>query len=328
MKKITLVLCLAVTSFLFAQTTSTFEGFNLGVDSSLNGSDQQGGFPDGNLFFPNTYIDDPQFPSWSGFGVSSRTDNTTPGYLNDLSCIAAEGAEGSMTYGVAYMNYSTGGAVMSLTGPASGGAMEGMYINNSTYAYLSMRDGDAIAKKFGGITGNDPDYFLLNIEKYENGMLGTEKIEFYLADFRSTNNSDDYILDEWTYVDLSSLGNADSLLFSMESSDVGQFGMNTPAYFCLDNIRTKDSPVTGISANSVDLKISVFPNPAVDFIHVQHKEEFEGTIALIESTGKTIGRYDLSQHERIDVSNLSSGLYLLNIELSDGKNQTYSIIKE
>tara|TARA_B100001093_G_C26856301_1_gene1027564 strand:- start:5710 stop:6675 length:966 start_codon:yes stop_codon:yes gene_type:complete len=321
MKKITLVLCLAVTSFLFAQTTSTFEGFNLGVDSSLNGSDQQGGFQDGNLFFPNTCDTSGSF--WSGFGVSSRTDNTTPGYLNDLSCIAAEGAEGSMTYGVAY-----GSAFMSLTGPASGGAMEGMYINNSTYAYLSMRDGDSFAKKFGGVSGDDPDYFLLNIEKYENGMLGAEKIEFYLADFRSTNNSDDYILDEWTYVDLSSLGNADSLLFSMESSDVGQFGMNTPAYFCLDNIRTKDSPVTGISANSVDLKISVFPNPAVDFIHVQHKEEFEGTIALIESTGKTIGRYDLSQHERMDVSNLSSGLYLLNIELTDGKNQTYSIIKE
>ncbi|MBL6875236.1 MAG: DUF4465 domain-containing protein [Chitinophagales bacterium] len=326
MKKITLVLCLAVTSFLFAQTTATFENFNLAPNSALNGSDLSGGYSDGNLFFPNSY--DVQFGSWAGFSVSTKTDVTTPGFTNDLSCIAAEGAEGSMTYGVAYMNYSTGSAVMSLTGPASGGAMEGMYINNSTYAYLSMRDGDGHAKNFGGASGDDPDYFLLNIEKYENGMLGTEKIEFYLADFRFTNNSDDYILDEWTYVDLSSLGNADSLLFSLESSDVGRWGMMTPAYFCLDNIRTKDSPVTGISANSVDLKISVFPNPAVDFIHVQHKEEFEGTITLIESTGKTIGRYDLSQHERIDVSNLSSGLYLLNIELTDGKNQTYSIIKE
>ena len=34
-----------------------------------------------------------------------------------------------------------------------------MQVNNLTYTYLSMRDGDGFAKKFGGALGNDEDFF-------------------------------------------------------------------------------------------------------------------------------------------------------------------------
>ncbi|MFT6685846.1 MAG: hypothetical protein ACJAVH_001108, partial [Bacteroidia bacterium] len=72
MKKIVLALALLAFNLSFAQTTSTFEDFNLGVDSALNGSDLQGGFQNGNTFFPNTF--DSLFNSWFGFGISSMTD--------------------------------------------------------------------------------------------------------------------------------------------------------------------------------------------------------------------------------------------------------------
>lgn len=325
MKKLVLLFSLFAIHQGIAQTTSTFEDFNLGIDSSLNGSDQQGGFQNGNLYFPNTY--DAQFNSWFGFGISSITDNTTAGFTNDLSCIAGEGALNSTTYAVAFMSYLTNNAVIELTGPAAGGAMEGIYVNNSTYAFLSMRDGDAVAKKFGGISGNDPDFFLLTIEKYENGALGTEKIEFYLADFRSPNNANDYIVDEWTYIDLSSLGNADSLAFSLSSSDIGQFGMNTPAYFCLDNVSTKDGIATGLRAEEVDLNLTLFPNPSTDYLYVQNRENYQGQIQLIDGLGRIIREYELLNSNKLDVLDLSSGLYHLNISIDDGKTQHFSFLK-
>ena len=67
-------------------------------------------------------------------------------------------------------------------------------------------------------------------------------MDFYLADFRFADNALDYVVDSWTWVDLSSLGVVSSLSFSLASSDVGQFGMNTPAYFAMDNLAVAAVP--------------------------------------------------------------------------------------
>jgi hypothetical protein len=99
-----------------------------------------------------------------------------------------------------------------------------------------MRDGDTYAKKFGGSSGDDEDWFKLIIKGIdsEGGYSGT--VEFYLADFRYANNDLDYISDDWTWVDLSSLGDVTGLEFSMASSDTYYGYMNTPSYFAMDNL--------------------------------------------------------------------------------------------
>ena len=129
-----------------------------------------------------------------------------------------------------------------------------------------MRDGDMFAKQFGGPTGEDPDFFLLQIFKYKNGVLGPEHLEVYLADYRSNNPEDDYILDEWMEVDLSHLGPADSLLFSLSSSDVGSYGMNTPAYFCLDMI-TSDPNNFPFAPSAGQMGSTAIPSNSLDFIN-------------------------------------------------------------
>ena len=93
-----------------------------------------------------------------------------------------------------------------------------------------------MSKKFGGSEGTDPDYFLLKIKGI--GSTGEEVgvVEFALADYRFEDSASDYIVDQWTRVDLSSLVGARKLQFGLESSDVGEFGMNTPAYFALDQV--------------------------------------------------------------------------------------------
>jgi hypothetical protein len=72
-------------------------------------------------------------------------------------------------------------------------------------------------------------------------------VDAYLADFRVSDNSQDYVVDDWTFVDLGTLGTVDSLSFELSSSDTGDFGMNTPAYFALDNLDAIPEPGTLIT---------------------------------------------------------------------------------
>jgi len=119
----------------------------------------------------------------------------------------------------------------------------GAYFTNTTYAALSMRDGDGFAKKFGGATGNDADWFKLTIKGIDaNAQYTTNSVDFYLADYRFADNAQDYIIDEWTWVSLAMLGPVVGLEFDLSSSDVGQWGMNTPAYFAMDDMNAVPVP--------------------------------------------------------------------------------------
>jgi hypothetical protein len=63
-----------------------------------------------------------------------------------------------------------------------------------------------------------------------------------LADFRFADNRQDFILDQWQTVDLSPLAGARSVGLTFESTDVGDFGFNTPTYLAMDNIRLSAVP--------------------------------------------------------------------------------------
>ena len=113
-----------------------------------------------------------------------------------------------------------------------------------------MKDGDAFAKKFGGVSGTDPDWFRLTVLGWYNGALKQQSVDFFLADFRSANSAEDYIVKDWRWVDLQSLGNVDSLEFHLSSTDTaGGFGMNNPAYFAIDNFITSDTSYAQPIAN-------------------------------------------------------------------------------
>lgn len=206
-----------------------FEELDPGTKGFYNGSDMAGGFSSGNAFFKNNY--DPEYQSWTGFAYSKTTDTQTRGYLNQYSSIAGSGAGGSDTYAV----FTTWTAdTLEFIIPEK---VTNMSLCNSTYAYYSMLYGDDFAKQFGGDSGDDPDYFSLLFDCYDesNRKIGYGTLN--LADYRFTNNADDYIANAWSDIDLSEIGYIKYIVFSFESSDTGPFGMNTPAYVCIDNIR-------------------------------------------------------------------------------------------
>jgi hypothetical protein len=180
--------------------------------------------------------------NWSGWSYSNVVNTSTPGFGNQYAAynLPAGGGDNSPQYAVAFQDFFTPVTPEILLPP--GTRPSSVRITNSTYAAISMRDGDSFAKKFGGITGNDPDYFRLTIRGFDSLNMLTGTIEFYLADYRFPNNTLDYIISQWTSVNLAPLGDAARLTFSLDSSDNGQFGMNTPAYFALDNLTVAPVP--------------------------------------------------------------------------------------
>ncbi len=137
------------------------------------------------------------------------------------------GAGGSATYGVAY-NFSQGDALINLP---SGVTPYSIDITNTTYTAQSITQGDTYARAF-----HQGDYFELNILGF-SGLIGigtqVGDVPFYLADYRGSTL---LLVSNWTTVSLTSLAGAESLEFNFTSTDVGEFGMNTPAFFAVDNI--------------------------------------------------------------------------------------------
>lgn len=210
---------------------ATFDDLSLAPESYWNGSDGSGGFTSGGVYFGN-YYDDTWGEYWEGFAYSNITDTITAGMDGQYNAITGGGQGDSENYAIEFVGWIEPPTVTL----NSAGVVDSLYVTNNNYAYYSMLEGDAFAKKFGGESGDDEDWFLLTITGKDAVGDITSTVDFYLADFRFADNSMDYIVDSWEYVDLTSLGVLKSLEFTLASSDVGELGMNTPAYFAMDTV--------------------------------------------------------------------------------------------
>ncbi len=305
----------------FAQTTSNFEEYTIGIDSFLNGSDGTDLFSSGNISIDNDY--NTMWMSWTGWAISSGTDVTTTEFSN-LSTINGTGYNGSNNYAVSFSSDQT---IMHLDNDAAGEVVNGMYVNNLTVAHNIIKDGNMFSKKFGGVTGDDEDYFLLTIKKYLGGTLSSESVEFYLADYRFADNAEDYIVDEWTWVDLTSLGQADSLAFSLSSTDNGNYGMNTPAYFAIDNVVTSDGivDVENVEAKSL---FKIYPNPASEFFVLKNLENENAQVSIFDMTGKLIYNNIVTEYQNeVNIQNLNKGTYVVKVK-TDTKVASQLLVKQ
>lgn len=287
--------------------TVTFESHTLLSESYDNGSAGAGDFQFGFLFLSNYY--DNMWGSWNGFSVSNITDNSTAGWGNQYSAFTGNGLN-STNYGIYYPegSISIGNLVdVDLV-------IDSFFVTNTTYAAISMRDGDAFSKQFGSIYGpdgttpdgtNGEDYFRLWVigESYDG--LQKDSVEVLLADYRFSDNSQDYILDSWQKVDLTGIGFPVSVVrFRLESSDNGAWGMNTPAYFAIDNIFY--TATLGIEENS--LKVKAYPNPVNEILYVEGER---GKLVVRDLNGQIILVQEHFQHSALNTGELKPGVYFL-----------------
>lgn len=309
-----------------SQNIATFDNLNLSPNSAWNGEDNSGGFTNGGFLFENSYTSygGGAF-AWYGFAYSNMNDTITAGYTNQFSAITGKGNSNSANYAVSYIYYDWMNSYKMIPNVirfATAKTINGFYATNNTYAYKSMLNGDApLAKKFGGATGNDADWFKLQVKGYRNGAL-IDTVNCFLADFRSAINAEDYILKTWKWFDLSALGDVDSLAFGLTSSDCGAYGMNTPGYFCMDNFNGLNPNIAVSEFNNNNIQFSVYPNPFVETIYFSSNSTDKMlAVKIYNINGKLIRDLGIVNHEfTANLSDLPSGFYFVNISGSDFNN--------
>jgi hypothetical protein len=76
----------------------------------------------------------------------------------------------------------------------------------------------------------------------------------------------------------------------------------------------------------VENNISIYPNPSSDYITILAKNIPIKNIKIIDLTGKLI--YENTFIEKVNVSNLKTGMYVIQIESKDGKQTVHKFIKK
>ena len=232
----------------FEDVTDITEPVDGHMSVSTEDDDDREFFTSGDYAFASGCMHDWDY--WYWFGYANHTDNKYENLNDQWNNVVGGGYDGSTNYGVAFAAEFNGPCYVTLLSDEPA-VVPGFYITNSSYAYTSMANGNSFAKKFG-----KGDWFKLTITGYgaDNAVTGTK--EYYLADLRDAKKA--YIINDWRYVDLSSLGAVAKIGFSLSSSDTGDWGMNTPAYFCFDNFGAEGTEVLPEKNVTLPLEIATF----------------------------------------------------------------------
>jgi hypothetical protein len=190
---------------------------------------------------------------WFGWSYSNVVNNVTPGPANQYAAYLLNGGNGSPTYAVASVD-TFGGVVPTIDLPA-GRRPVSMQLTNTTYAariVLFGEDPNHFARQFDVA---HQDIFTLTIRGLDALGALTGTVVVNLADYRVPGSvAQPNVITGWTTVDLTPLGNATKLTFAMDSTDhfidnstnpPTDYGMNTPAYFALDNLTLVPVPEPG-----------------------------------------------------------------------------------
>ena len=260
-----------------------------------------------------------------GFVISNMQNDTIQNYDHSAITIGGMEGPGSTYLSAYYAGYGINRCVIELNDTIAR-KIEGMYITNSTTSTISMQNGDFLAKKFGGTDGTDPDWFKITATGY-NGDSETGRSEFYLADFRSASSSEDYIVTDWRWFELASLGEITKVEFVLSSSDMGDYGMNTPAYFCMDMVTVQGSTEDTSSIQEISFSdTKAYPNPCADFVNVTNCKN--SLLQLYNSFGQKIYEQNMTEEQtKINMNGYPSGIYIIRIQ-NKKYNRSIKIIKK
>ena len=207
---------------------ATFENVSLGVDT-INSYNSDGlyNWSSGDFGFSTAVAYEGTY--YYNYVVSGQQSNVYKDFTDQYHSAPGGAAQGK-NFVVAYQDTYSENASLTIKYTGFAVYLPGTYVTNNAYAANVIKKGNDIARPFA-----DGDYFKLTFTGYLGGVK-TGTVEFYLADFRDGKS---LIVTNWTYVELKDLGIVDEIRCQLESTDTGDYGMNTPAYFCLDNFGAK-----------------------------------------------------------------------------------------
>ena len=167
--------------------------------------------------------------NWSGFAISKNTNKTDATLNNEFSVYNSSGADDSKLFAVFKQSETIDHRITFNDGKTH--TLKSVSINNTTHTYSTIHSG--FDKK------EAKDFVLLTITGYDAAGSATNRIEFYLADYRPEHTDKKYIISDWNELDLSSLGSVQSIGLKITSSVNDNSDFTFPKYVCLDNLKIK-----------------------------------------------------------------------------------------
>ena len=267
---------------------ATFE--NLEVPEALYFNNQR--FVDEQYLFNNNFNE--AYKSWSGFAYTSAKDSTFTSWDNgtDQYNVVAKGGYNSEKYAVGYPGMPDGSRISVAAGDLKTkikGTM--MTLTAYTYTFFKEGQGDQSSVKEG-------DFFFVTI-KGDNG----NKKDVYLVDYRDGKK---FMMTDWTWVDLSELGDVNTLTFSTTGSRKNDWGDVVPGYFAIDNFNC-DKP-NDVSAK-VPFSSQVRAYLADGKIFVKDADGY--TIKLHTMDGSLVNEFVAGSDDEVRDANLPEGTYIM-----------------
>lgn len=204
----------------------------------------------GSVAFSNTFGIDSyggfDYEWWEGFSYSNVVNTTDPAFSNQYASYPGGGYQSS-SYAVPHTEYNNYQPAVTLPVPTT---VSGFRIANTTYAALTMRNGD----QYGFSAPLPSGGWFATTAIGRLGATTTGSATFYLADLRGVSAPG--ILATWEWFDLSSLGIVDRIEFDFSGSDVGPFGLNTPRYFAMDDLTVAAVPEPAVAVIAASVAIA------------------------------------------------------------------------
>ncbi len=192
-----------------------FENLDPGTESYVSPTDRT--FTSGTYRFTSDAFAD------NGFSYSSITTSGADRQHQFRASAAGGGYLLSNNYAVL-----TDSGTVSTISPEH--QISGFYVTSSAATYNDVANGYSnLTRPFA-----QGDSMVLTIVNNDNGR----KISYPVADYRSDNAADHYCLDTWQWVDLRSLGKANTLSLYLSSSQMlseGSTGFHLTSFCCIDD---------------------------------------------------------------------------------------------
>ena len=239
---------------------------------------------------------------WDGFTPAiggDQTDYGQPGSsaswtTNFSGCMAGGGcvinedgsvtADPDMPYLVAYYSsWAMEGPSNQVMFVSEGNGMlfepVGVYVCNHPWPYYGCVHGDGMARPF-----EEGDYF----ELIAHGVKADRSETTVSMNLIEYTNGTLIAANDWTFFDLSGLGKVESVYFTLNSTDTGDYGMNTASYFCMDKFQVNTTPVP-TAINEVENENAVTGVKYVNMAGMTSDKPFDGVNVVVTtySNGST-----------------------------------------
>lgn len=188
--------------------------------------------------YPSVVLEASDYDNWYKKQMSTYPSPTYAGYNSSRALIAT---------GVMYhptFNFTDS--------PTTERVIESLLIANTSYAYYQMTTDVGAGVP---ITQENEGWFKVKFIGYKASGAKSGEVEAYLADFRPRSLDRFGVLTSWNAVYLSSLGAVHKIEIVFEGSDVGAWGLNTPAYVAIDQIVVKLNKGEEVAAKAENIEV-------------------------------------------------------------------------